>query len=778
MRHVCDTRGVRSKCHVCEDFECQGDDLCHFQLQGVKWEDMSQNIPTVSDVPWAVGGRHRYDFGGATTSHVCVYLSGAPPCQSSYGTDYSMCKLRCWGYGMTGTNASVTSATRMEGDADGVWPNHRLDSLHGVNSTPWTERTPTITWEYPKSDVTDGIPVNPIAKGENYTLNSQGFVFTSAGSQKGEEGFSDGVGSDARCVVFVLFDMLVLTSRLSYTKPVIVVCCNRFRHPEGVAVDHDGYIYVADTGNHAIRMISPAGSVQTLAGTGSSGYRDGLASDGAQFSSPTDIVVWRDWAWWPVGNSTDTEFYRNGNGTLVLFVADTDNHRIRKLTGDISYLENGVKTWSNVLVECFSGRCKESPEPGLGDGDKGSARFDSPQGITVSHDGRVFVADTNNHQIREVDRFGSVKTIAGSTVIAESKRNGLEVEGCPEPCLSGDPGASDGSSSNSRFVYPSDVALNLEATAVFVADRHHIRRLDLENQTVTTLAGGNNEGERDGLGSEATLNNPASIAVTGDGVLYFVDYTACRVRRVSRPYDFLPTQHCDADLASIMRPQSCSSYNTISDELGTTASPVQGNIHYNYMYRNKYDHELGHDFIGRTLKHCVGSPPTALLDKRHWNETTVEYPFNYNLVMDDMKSHVREDPNDGTSITVSCPIDCPGSFIFDDIIQAELAGIVATNFYGELTPVCKAAQNEGMLSNSTSGLIDVTIVSEATIRSVLNNMRPISKQYFFISASSLEMRIQTIAGAPSSLRGKTCGYVDSFPPQNSKVRYIRRIHCH
>ena len=92
---------------------------------------------------------------------------------------------------------------------------------------------------------------------------------------------------------------------------------NRFRRPEGVAVDHEGYIYVADTGNHAIRMISPSGRVQTLAGTGISGYQDGLASQSAQFSYPTDIAVWRDWAWWPErhlsASNSDSTVYRNGN---------------------------------------------------------------------------------------------------------------------------------------------------------------------------------------------------------------------------------------------------------------------------------------------------------------------------------------------------------------------------------------------------------------------------------------------------------------------------------
>jgi hypothetical protein len=546
-----------------------------------------------------------------------------------------------------------------------------------------------------------------------------------------------------------------------------LMCCIRFRHPEGVAVDHEGYVYVADTGNHAIRMITPSGRVQTLAGTGVGGYKDGLATEGAQFSSPSDIAVWRDWAWWQYQDPRDSDstLSRNGNGTLALFVADTDNHRIRKITGDVSYDENGDKTWSNVLVECFAGRCQSSPEPGFGDGDRSTARFDSPQGIAVSHDGRVFVADTNNHLLRETDRFGTVKTIAGSTVMAESKRNGLEVEGCPEPCLAGEAGATDGSSNNARFIYPSDVALDSDEMAVFVSDRHHVRRVDLEDMTVSTLAGGDTEGERDGVGSEATLNNPASITVTINGVLFVADYTSCRIRRVSEPFKFVPQASCDDNLASIMRPQSCSSYNNPSDENGMTASPVEGNIYYNYLYKDEHHHDLGSGFIGRSLKECVGSPPKELLDKKHWNDTLAEYPFNDNLVVDDMKSRVREDPNDGTRITVVCSTDCFVDGAPIDVIQLESSGI---NLYSESTSVCNAARNEGILLESGAELVDVTVVSQAMLLQASNGP-PTSQQYFIVSESSREMRIQTIAGAPASLRGELCGYQDSFPPQSSKV---------
>ena len=60
MRHECTTRGGESKCHICEDIQCgQGNSQsCHYQLQGIPWTVLSKNIPTVTDVPWAVGDAH------------------------------------------------------------------------------------------------------------------------------------------------------------------------------------------------------------------------------------------------------------------------------------------------------------------------------------------------------------------------------------------------------------------------------------------------------------------------------------------------------------------------------------------------------------------------------------------------------------------------------------------------------------------------------------------------------------------------------------------------
>lgn len=707
VRHECDTRGVRSKCHICEDIVCgqnrSNNQTCHFQLQGVSTDDMSINIPTVSDVPWAVNGTHRYDFGGASTTHVCMYLSGSPPCQSNFGQDYSNCELRCWGHGeyMSGENSTAEYATKMIGeDRDEIWPNHKVDNLIGASSTPWELPLPTMAWNYPKYLTGNDIPINPNSnKGKRYSFNPQGFVFTMAGSRNAA-GFVDGGGSDAR-----------------------------FRYPEGVAVDHEGYVYVADTGNHAIRMISPRGNVRTLAGTGSPGSKDGYAADGTQFSSPTDLALWRDWAWRPYPNPIDPDsfLYSNGNGSVVLFVADTGNHRIRKITGDVSYDSNsGEKILSNISVSCFAGRCEKNPEPGFADGKKSDARFNTPLGISVSDEGDVFVADTNNHRVRMINQFGTVRTVAGA--------------------------------SGRWLNFPSDVAYIRGENAIMVTDRHRIHRVNLIDGTVTKLAGGANEGDSDGDGYESTLNSPSSLAITGDGVAYVADSASCRIRTLSDMSTVALQVTCSDTLASIMRPKGCSSYNHPIDKYGLAATSIEGNIQYNYRFRNQSDAVLGKDFIGRSLKNCVGSPPISQLDKRRWNDTISSYPFNYNLVVDDNKTRIREDPNDGTKISVRCSAECPDEFIESSSIA--LQDIYSTKFYRENTSICGAAVNAGLFDISDHNrIVDVTVFSHHDSSD--------TRQLFSVTKTSRDMRLETIAGAPASLRGKTCGHSDSFPPQSS-----------
>ena len=136
-----------------------------------------------------------------------------------------------------------------------------------------------------------------------------------------------------------------------------------------MAVDGDGNVYVADSSNHTIRKITPAGVVTTLAGTaGSWGSADGTGAD-ARFYYPEGVAV-------------------DGDGNV--YVADTSNLTIRKITP-----AGVVTTWAGAATES-----------GFVDGIGRAAFFDSPSGVAVDGDGNVYVADTSNHAIRKVTPAG------------------------------------------------------------------------------------------------------------------------------------------------------------------------------------------------------------------------------------------------------------------------------------------------------------------------------------------------------------------------------------
>ena len=196
-----------------------------------------------------------------------------------------------------------------------------------------------------------------------------------------------------------------------------------FRNPQDVAVDADRTVYVADTGNHCIRRISNSGHVTTVAGTcgeAGDGYADGNTSH-AKFSSPSGISVYYDWS------------SHNATGSLVLFVADTDNHRIRRIDciDGTRVRRDGPTVDCKPTVSCFAGRCGNGtrsytasrtaapPEPGFADGPAAVARFDSPRGLEADADGTVYVADTNNHLIRAINATGWVFTLAGHVVLQQ-----------------------------------------------------------------------------------------------------------------------------------------------------------------------------------------------------------------------------------------------------------------------------------------------------------------------------------------------------------------------
>jgi hypothetical protein len=149
-----------------------------------------------------------------------------------------------------------------------------------------------------------------------------------------------------------------------------------FRLPQGMAKDSSGFIYVTESGNNAIRKISPTGNVTTLAGNGSAGFVDGIGRE-ARFRTPRSIVF---------------------DNASEIFVADTDNHAIRKI------LSNGTV----VTIAGFNG-------PGYVDGHLTQAKLGRPMKVTLDKNNDIIFSDGSNQAIRKIDRFGNVITIIGPT---------------------------------------------------------------------------------------------------------------------------------------------------------------------------------------------------------------------------------------------------------------------------------------------------------------------------------------------------------------------------
>lgn len=148
-----------------------------------------------------------------------------------------------------------------------------------------------------------------------------------------------------------------------------------FNTPSGLAIDDIGNIYVADTGNNAIRKINAQGLVTTLAGNGKAGYLDGKASE-AQFNGPIGVAV---------------------DHAGKVYVADTYNDKIRVITID-------------AQVSTLAG----GNQAGYQDGSAKEARFDTPCSLLLNSKGELFIADTRNNAIRKINQAGEVSTIARS----------------------------------------------------------------------------------------------------------------------------------------------------------------------------------------------------------------------------------------------------------------------------------------------------------------------------------------------------------------------------
>lgn len=292
-------------------------------------------------------------------------------------------------------------------------------------------------------------------------ITSAGVVTTFAGSATGAAGSSNGTGTGAL-----------------------------FSGPQGICIDGAGNLYVADTGNHLIRMITSGGVVSTLAGTaGSASHTNGTGA-AARFNTPQGIACDRAGA---------------GGAAVNVFVADTQSNAIRQIV-----VSSGV-------VTTLAGPAAPAIDSGFVDATNNTARFASPRAIVSSNDGAtLYVADAQNHRIRRIaiaaGPTATVSTLAGSGTGAYAEGTGT--------------GAS--------FNLPSGVALS-SSGAILVSDTlNQVVRSVTTGGVTSLLAGtpGTSTPFANGLATSATFSIPTGITADATTV-YVVDTNNKVVRTIA-----------------------------------------------------------------------------------------------------------------------------------------------------------------------------------------------------------------------------------------------------
>ena len=305
--------------------------------------------------------------------------------------------------------------------------------------------------------------------------------------------------------------------------------------PGAVAMDPAGNFYIADSLNHRVRKISPSGVITTVAGTGAAGYSgDGGAATSAQLDSPMGVaadaygdlfiadtgnnrirkVTAGGTIFTVVGNGNAGFFGDGGPGPQAalhspesvavdaagnLYIADTGNQRVRAATQTLT-----VRTIAGTGQAGFSGD----------GGPAANAELSSPAAVALDAGGNVYIADRDNGRIRIVNRAGTIATVAGS-----SSANGIG---------DGGPAASAG------LAAPQGVAVD-GAGDIFVSDTGHNRvREVFANGTIVTLAGNGNRGYAGdgGPAPGAQFNAPLALAMDAAGNLYVADSANNAVRAI------------------------------------------------------------------------------------------------------------------------------------------------------------------------------------------------------------------------------------------------------
>jgi DNA-binding CsgD family transcriptional regulator/sugar lactone lactonase YvrE len=301
--------------------------------------------------------------------------------------------------------------------------------------------------------------------------------------------------------------------------------------PVGLDLGRDGSIYVADSGNGAVRRINAQGRITTVAGGGSNAYSAGAQGPDLQLSDIISVAA---------GSRGDVYFGSGGRFSAVgagagLYRLDAD-HSVHLLVPPYPQSPlrsvSGLATWKGVLFVAdaigntvFRLAPDGTLDPYAGTGAAGrsgdgaasaGAQLNSPEGLAFDGQGNLYIADSANNRVRKVSAADrTINTVAGS-----SDLYGFDGDG--------------GEATRARLFFPSAVTLDSRNGDLFIADTGNERVRRVSRGRISTVAGNGGAGFF-GDGSPATaarLWGPSGLVMDSAGDLFIADTANHRIREI------------------------------------------------------------------------------------------------------------------------------------------------------------------------------------------------------------------------------------------------------
>jgi sugar lactone lactonase YvrE len=282
-----------------------------------------------------------------------------------------------------------------------------------------------------------------------------------------------GVAAVAAVLVAALVAFAVLRIGTSTPPPRLI------GRVDALTIDPAGGVYVGTNNDSQVLEVEPSGTIRTVAGADTKGYS-------GDNGPATKAQLWN-----PRGLALDNA----GN----LYIADTNNHRIRK-----------IDSAGTITTVAGNGTQNSTGD----DGPASLAQFRFPVGVALDRSRNLYIAEADGHRVRKIDQSGHISTVAGTGVAG----------------FSGDGGPA----TRAQLGVPLGIAVDDSGNLYIAdADNNRIRKVDTAG-TITSIAGNGVEGFAGdgGLAVAAELSYPEGVTVDHAGSLYIADSGNDRIRKV------------------------------------------------------------------------------------------------------------------------------------------------------------------------------------------------------------------------------------------------------